>query len=470
MDIGYELSFQQNEMRQMSDNRIFAPLFVAGYGAGKSFILVDNAIRDILLFRGCKIGVYAPTLDLLDLNLVPAIEEQLDKRGIKHSLNKTKHIMTLPGDRKFYFRSMDNPSRIVAYEVYRSHVDEADLMNTIKKGEESWNRIIARTRQKWMKKNGKLHKKHFNMVSAYSTPESFKFTYKRWKKNPGVGYKYVVAPTRSNWNLSPSFIQNLQDTYTPAQCKAYLEGIWTNIFTGTVYSYYDREQHRTKRVIRKGDILHIGQDFNYGGCCGSVYVPFTLADKIMRFPDLKKQLKEQLKREHNVRKTADVDNLFAREMRKARVKQIGLQMVAEHATHDTEQLIQLVQGEYKKHRVIFFPDASAKSSSTNASVSDLAMIRQAGYEIKAKGSNPRIEDRINSVQRLLYNNRYFINDTTCPKCAESMEEHAFSETTGLPEKFKGPATIDDRMDGAGYCPAYLHPIKKVNITTSAIPI
>ncbi len=177
MDVRVEMTYQQNEMVSMSDYRVPFPLFVAGYAAGKSFVLAYNAVRDVLLFRGCKIGVYAPTHDLLELNLVPAIEQYLDSRGIKNQYNKSKHIMHLAGHRQIIFRSMDNPGRIVAYEVYRSHVDEADLMNTAKKGNEAWNRIIARNRQKWLiGGTDKIHPDHFNMVSAYSTPESFKFT------------------------------------------------------------------------------------------------------------------------------------------------------------------------------------------------------------------------------------------------------------------------------------------------------
>ncbi len=399
----------------MAENKVFAPLFVAGYGSGKSFILVYNVVRDVLLFVGCKIGVYAPTHDLLSLNLVPAIENLLDLRGIAHRHDKSKHIMHIEGNRQIFFRSMDNPSRIVAYEVYRSHVDEADLMNTAKKGDEAWNRIIARNRQKHPNKL-----EHFNMVSAYSTPESYKFTYQRWKKQPGAGYKYVVAPTRSNWNLDDSFIANLEDTYTPQQREAYLEGIWTNITTGSVYSYYDRDKHNTTRTIKTGETLHIGQDFNYGGSCGSVYIN-------------------------------ENDSLF---------------MVDEFVGQDTEQVIEIVKDKYKDNNLIFYPDASGSNNSTNASESDISMIKSAGYRVQARRSNPRIQDRINSVQRLLHNNRFYINKETCPNSADAMEEHAFSETTGLPEKFTKPASIDDRNDSAGYCPAFLYPIRKRVATTS----
>jgi len=417
MDIDLELSYQQGEMVRMDDALVPFPLFVAGYGAGKSTVLVFNAIRDVLLFTGCKIGVYAPTHDLLSLNLVPAMVALLESMGIPYTHNKQAHIINLAGNRQLIMRSMDNPARIVAYEVYRSHVDEADLMNTAKKGQEAWDRIIARNRQKHPD-----HKKHFNMVSAYSTPESYKFTYQRWKKNPGKGYKYVTAPTRSNWTLDDSFIENLEDSYTPQQQKAYLEGIWTNITTGSVYSYYDRDKHNTDRTVMKGDVLHIGQDFNYGGSCGAVYV-----------------------------KNDDT-----------------LLMVDEFAAQDTEQVVDFVKGKYKDNRCVFYPDATGNKNNSNASISDIAILRGAGFQVRANKTNPRITDRINSVQRLLYNNRYFINESTCPNSASAMEEHAFSETTGLPEKFATPASIDDRMDSAGYCPAFLFPIRKNKITTSKV--
>ncbi len=389
------------------------------HNCGKSFILAVNVIRDMFLFRGCKVGVYAPTHDLLSLNIIPVIEGMLENLGLRYSHNKQQHIIRCDGS-QIIFRSMNDPGRIVAYEVYASHVDEADLMATRQKGEEAWNRIIGRNRQRHPKK-----KKTFNQVCAYSTPEGFKFTYHRWKKAPGVGYKYVTAQTNTNWNLDKSFILNLEDTYTPAQCKAYLMGQWTNIFTGSVYSYYDRDTCRTDRVIRPGDVLHIGQDFNFGGCCGAVYI-----------------------NEGN-----------------------SMYLVGEHATQDTEQLVQLVKDKYAdKHRVIFYPDATGKSNATNASESDIAMIKQANFQIKAKNTNPRIVDRINSVQRLLYNKRFYVNDKECPKTVEALEEHAYNDKTGLPDKFAGPATIDDRNDGMGYACAYLYPIKKIITKAGALPI
>ncbi len=458
MIVDKELTHPQGEMYLMARNGVPFPLFVGGYGCGKSEILVTNVVRDVMLFPGCKVGCYAPTHDLLGLNLVPRLELELDNLGISYTMNNSKHIMNLEGDRKVYFRSMDNPARIVAYEVYRSHVDEADLMATAKKGEEGWNRIIARNRQIRVKRNGKKSKKHFNMVSAYTTPEGFKFTYKRWKKEPGTGYKYVTAPTSSNWNLDESFIKNLLDTYTPEQCKAYLQGLWCNIFSGTVYSYFDRDTHHTDRVLKPGEPIYVSCDFNYGGSCAAIYVPKLICD-VEGVNLLKYQKKHIVKGQMSMPSRTELYRLQ---------QPVGLNLIDEFAVMDTEQMVNKLQGDYAGRAITMFPDATGNKNATNASSSDIAMLKQADFQIKAHSINPRIVDRINAVQRLLYNNLFSVNTIACPKSTEALEEHAYSEVTGLPDKIAGPATVDDRNDATGYCPAYLHPIKKLTTTTTEI--
>lgn len=451
-----ELTEPQGAMFCMREWKIPFPLFVGGYGCGKSEIMVKNAVRDIMLFPGCYVGCYAPTLDLLFLNIIPRIELELTIRGIPYVMNAQKKIMFVRGGRQFIFRSMDNPGRIVAYEVHASHVDEADLMTTAKKGEEVWNRIIARNRQKWVKRNGKTHKRHFNMVSAYTTPEGFKFTYNRWKKEPGIGYNFVQAPTSSNWTLDKSFIENLENSYTPEQCKAYLEGYWTNIFTGTVYSYFDRERHHTDRILMPNERVYVGCDFNYGGSCGSIYVPETNASlKGISIQELDMLRRGAVKPEE----IASYKHLS---------EEVGLSMVDEFCVMDTEQMVQKLQDEYHGRIIDMYPDATGTKNATNASMSDIAMLKSANFNVVANASNPRIVDRINAMQRMLYQDLWRINVDKCPKSTEAMEEHAYSDTTGLPDKFAGPGTIDDWNDSAGYCPAFKYPIKKITTTTKEI--
>jgi len=414
MDIS--LTKPQYEMYQMLENSVQFPAFVGGFGCGKSHILILNVIRDLFSFTGAKVAVYAPTFDLLRLNILPRLESFLEDAGIKYQTNKSEYIIRTGNDNQIILRSMNNPEKIVAYEVYSSHIDEADLLPTVEKSEIAWMKILGRTRQINPNSN-----KHFNQVSAYSTPEGYGFLYNRWGKNKDEKYKYVQAPTSSNPYIDQSYIDNLMSSYTPEQQKAYLNGEFVNLKTGSVYSYFDRNRHHSDRVILEGDKLYISVDFNIGGSCGAVYVKDTDGYPIM---------------------------------------------VDEFCVHDTREMAEYINENYNNHTIVVFPDATGKKNTTNATSSDIDILKGSGLRIRAKKTNPLIVNRVNSVQRLLYNNYFKINTNKCPESTDALEQQAYSRITGKPDKFSGAGTIDDRNDAMGYFVSYTYPIREKTITTT----
>jgi PBSX family phage terminase large subunit len=413
MDI--KLTEKQMEMLQMAERRVPYPLFVGGYGSGKSYILTISAIRDLFEFKDTRIGIFSPTFDLLKLNLMPRIEELLTSLGISYEINKHDYIIYV-GNRQLIFRSLSNPERIVAYEVYRSHVDEIDLIPDMVKAEEVFLRVLGRTRQV-----NPDQTKHFNQVSSYSTPEGYHFVYKKWVKEQLSGYEYVTAPTSSNPFLDDSYVENLKRSYTEEQQQAYLEGAFVNLTSGNVYKYFERELHHTDRELRETDDVYVSVDFNVGGCCCCVFV---------------------------------VD--------------LGVPtLVHEFTVNDTEEMVEYVAKHLDGYNVTFYPDATGRRATSNAEVSDIQIIQNAGFKIKAKGTNPRQMDRINAVNRLFYNKRLFINTKTCPETAAALEQQIYNRK-GIPEKFPGPATIDDRTDAFGYFIAYEYPIRKPKMSLKTV--
>jgi len=397
------------------------PLFVGGYGSGKSEALIWNAITDVFTFQGAKVGIYAPTYDLLTLNLIPRFEEILDNElSVKYSHNKSRHIIYIHGQGQLIFRSADLANRIVAYECFRSHVDEADLLPP-EKAKNVWERIIARNRQK-VPKDIAQTLTVTNKVTAYSTPESFQFTYKRWQKEPGAGYKYVRAATYSNPFLPESYIDNLRDSYPPQLCEAYIEGKWVNIYSGNVYKYFDREQHHTDDVIEKNDTLYISQDFNVGGCVSIVY---TIHDGIPMALD-------------------------------------------EFVSEDTEEIIQQTKSKYPDHKVIFYPDATGQHKDTRSSSSDIDMLKAAKFPVRVPRVNPFVKDRVNAMNRLLMKNMIRINTDRCKEFCSALEEQAWDLKTGMPQKYGEPASVDDYTDAGTYFIAYEYPVKKLKSSVSKL--
>lgn len=245
------LTKPQTEMFELTNKY---PLFVAGYGSGKTQSMIVNALRDCLQFPGARIGAYCPTFDLLKLNMIPRTEEILLGSGITYKLNKQDHIFKLENGSEIIMRSMDNPARIIAYEVFRSHVDEID---TIKKDKanEIWLKVIARNRQAIMKKEkGELLRDEDgnaiferNQISAYTTPDHgiHGFTYSKWgiaekeiesAKRQGIeppewatDYIYVNAPTESNPHNPPEYVEALRKNYPAQLAEAFVGGKWVDM-------------------------------------------------------------------------------------------------------------------------------------------------------------------------------------------------------------------------------------------------
>jgi len=246
------------------DNNFIA--FVAGFGSGKSEILHIIAVLTVIKFPWANVGTYAPTYDLINLNNVPRIAELLDLFGLKYKFNKKDFIFDIEGHGKIICRSMDNPGRIIAYEVFISLVDELDTMST-KQAEDAWNKIIARNRQQppigeTISKGSLIKWDHqeqaevtpvdisfqegmeiINKCGVFTTPEGFKFTYRKWQKEDNIGYLLIRASTYSNPYLPKSYIDNLKNSYPSQLIDAYLNGEFVNLTGGRVYHAFDRKIH-----------------------------------------------------------------------------------------------------------------------------------------------------------------------------------------------------------------------------------
>ena len=374
------------------------PAFVAGFGAGKSEVMACAAVGDAAHASDALIGLYAPTYDLVRLITAPRICAKLSEIGVPHKWNKQDNAVytNWPRFGDFILRTMDNPERIVGYETYRAHVDELDTLKP-EPARKAWNQIIARNRQR-----PQGIPRPFNRVSAYTTPEGFRFVYDRWVRHGGNAYEIIQAPTYSNPFLPDDYIDNLRTSYPPELIDAYIEGHFVNLTSGTIYRNYNRERCRSVETIRANEPLHIGQDFNVGNMASVICV--SRGDEWHAVAELKGII-------------------------------------------DTPALIETVKEKFAGHAVYIYPDASGGSRKTiNASESDIGLLRKAGFKVRAKDSNPPVKNRILAVNAALSKGRLWVNDTACPTLAEALEQQAFDKN-GEPDKTAGH---DHPNDAFGY--------------------
>lgn len=397
------------------------PAFVGGFGTGKTETLANCAIRDGFEASTGMIALYEPTYDLVRLILAPRIEEKLTDYGIRYKYNKQENIIycSSGGCADFVLRTLDNPARIVGYESYCAHVDELD---TLKRDHaaDAWRKIIARNRQR-----PKGVQNPFNRVSVYTTPEGFRFVYETWKRDAKPGYEIVQAPTRTNPFLPPDYIDSLRASYPPQLIEAYLEGEFVNLTSGAVYPEFSRVLNHCDTNVQPGEPVHVGIDFNVNNMAGIIYV---MRDGALHAAD---------------------------EMVKVR---------------DTPELARMIRERYllQGHHITVYPDASGQNtSSKGASVSDLSILQQAGFTIRANSVNPRVKDRVNAVNAQILSGtgvrRLKVNTNKCPALTECLEQQPYNDH-GEPDKTTGH---DHACDAAGYPIAFLFPVCKPVATHGA---
>lgn len=395
------------------------PAFIGGFGTGKTETLANCAVRDALESSSALIALYEPTYDLVRLILAPRMEEKLSDMGIRYKYNKQENIIYTSSGQcgDFVLRTLENPARIVGYQSYRAHVDEID---TLKKDQArlAWQKIIARNRQQPEGADP------LNRVSAYTTPEGFRFVFDTWGRNPKPGYRMVQAATYTNPFLPEDYVDSLRDSYPPALIAAYIEGKFTNLNSGSVYPDFCRKLNHTDEVEREREPLLIGMDFNRLKMSGVVYV----------------------QRDGHPVAVAEITD-----------------------GRDTPYMAELIKAQYKDkgHPIQIFPDASGQnSSSKNASESDLSILRSAGFSIRVNSTNPAIADRVNAVNALILNGkgerRLKVNTNRCPHLTDGLEQQSYDKN-GMPDKSSG---IDHLNDAAGYPLAFLYPIVKPAPTTT----
>ncbi len=369
------------------------PLFVGGYGAGKTHAAVYRACYLKQKYPNLNVAYYLPTYDLVNTIGFPQFAEVMEQLKITGKILKSPMPCVKIGAGMIIFRTMDTPERIIGYEVADSLVDELDTLPT-DKARDVWSKIVARNRQK--KADGCE-----NTIGVATTPEGFKFVHEMWVANPKPGYEVIKAPTRSNArNLPEGYVDNLRDIYAPQLLEAYIEGEFVNLTSGTVYRDYDRVRCGSNERIKEKEPLFIGQDFNVGQMASVVFVR----------------------------------------------RQSCLHAVEElTGVYDTPELVKIVKERWQSqgHAIYMYPDASGGSRKTvDASKTDMAILVAAHFSIRAHATNPAVRDRILSVNGAFAHAKVYVNAQACPETARCLEQQAY-DRNGEPDKRAGHDHLND---------------------------
>ena len=130
---------------------------------------------------------------------------------------------------------------------------------------------------------------------------------------------------------------------------------------------------------------------------------------------------------------------------------------------NTNEMTNELKQRYPQAKLWVYPDPSgaARKSAANGHT-DITILSNAGFVVKAPRKHTPVRDRINAVNSLLCSAdgiRRLIIDPKCKYTIEGFERHAYKEGTSQPEKW-GKEDYSHQMDAVGYLVDYLFPIRR----------
>ncbi len=381
---------------------------VAGFGSGKSFVVARKAVMLSMANPGCDSIVCEPTFPLLTQILIPEMVEALDYFNVEYTFRKGESIFycTIEGqETRIICKSMENYDRLIGINASHVILDEFDVSK----------KELAMAA--YIKLLGRIRVGNVRQMVICSTPEGYRAMYKIFVEDMGEGKRLIKAKTTDNHHLPVDYIETMRSQYPPELIEAYINGEFTNLTSGTVYTQYDRSLNDTAMQDDGRSDIHIGIDFNVGAMSAVACL----------------------------------------------IKDMKAYAVAEHTDlFDTPELIETLENKYQGRKVFVYPDAAGDArKSVQANTSDIKLLRQAGFTVIADSTNPSIMDRVNGMNTLFCNaqgdRRLFINTIKCPKLTKAIEQQAYDENTQMPDKKNGH---DNKgIDALGYFIAKKFPLR-----------
>lgn len=382
---------------------------VSGFGAGKTFAVARKAVLLAKANPGCDGIVTEPNFPLLTQILIPEIKDALDFFQFKYEFKASEsifYVMIQGKETRIICKSMEGYERLIGINAAWVIMDEFDTA----KPELAYNAYI--------KLLGRMRVGNVRQMVIVSTPEGYRSMYRIFVEEGEKGNKRLIrAKTTDNYHLPQDYVDRMRSQYPAELIDAYLNGEFTNLTSGTVYTQYDRTLNDTSKEDDRLSDIHIGIDFNVSAMSA---VACLVKDGCVYAVD----------------------------------EFIGL--------FDTPELIQTLETKYAGRRVTVYPDAAGDArKSVQANTSDIKLLKQAGFSVKADSKNPAIMDRVNGLNTLFSNadglRRCFINTTKCQKLTKALEQQSYDENTKMPDKKNGHD--NNGIDALGYLTAKLFPLR-----------
>ena len=188
-------------------------------------------------------------------------------------------------------------------------------------------------------------------------------------------------------------------------------------FSGRIYYSFDRALNVVKYEGNTPDVVYVGMDFNIDPM--SAVVATRIGDTLHIIDEVR---------------------LFS---------------------SNTQEMIDELKQRFPRSKFWVYPDPAGNQRKTSAGgMTDVTLLNNAGFVVKAPRVHTPVRDRINAVNSRLCSStgiRHLIVDPKCKYTIEGLERQTYKEGSSQPDKDSG---YDHMNDALGYMIDYLFPVRR----------
>ena len=302
---------------------------------------------------------------------------------------------------------MVKPDKIVGVSLSYCGFDEFDI-SSYKYCEMAWNKALGRMRDS---DNCEIY--------ICTTPEGYKYTYTEFVEKMNKNKLLVHGNTKSNVYLPEGYLKLLEENYDKNLLKAYRDGEFVNLQQGSTYHQFTRDSNIREVNYDRSKPVRIGIVWNVDRECAVLFQLYEQQPQIRVFDCI------------SLTHSGSGDLL-------------------------TERMTYEIKSKYPNSEYIAYPDATGHKRGSSAMFSDIDLLMKAGFKVKAMKTNPRVIDRVNSVNKALDGN--LIIDPSCKGLINDLEKVVNKE--GTRDIDKSNQNLTHMSDALGYAVHWEKPIIK----------
>lgn len=376
-----------------------------GAGSGKSVAVMQKILIRVLSEENHRFVIARKVARTLRVSVFQLFKDLISSLDLEDNfkINKTDMTITnIKNNSQLLFFGLDNIERLKSiagitgiFIEEASETEQKDILelNRRLRGETKYYKQIILT---------------FNPISHLHWLKAHFFD------NPASKAHIYKTTYLDNSFIDEEYKQELEDikNYDEQQYRIYALGEWGVLNGNIIHHRFNKDIHISNKTIHDFKVLCIGVDFNIGGCVAVV-------------------------------EGEDTDGIS--------------HIVEDFYAYDTENMIIELKNRYPDKIVNLYPDVSGGNRHTSSTVTDIDMLRQAGFYCIVPESNGATSTRYNACNRRFINSLIKVNPITAKKTFEALQLHSYDDK-GMPEKFTTHPAIDDYTDSFGYVIGRKYPI------------